>query len=88
MNIRNCVIMRRGEKQVLCAYIRLAHELEGCADMRFPEFRRHWQKTWKGKGKNPDIDSRADQYITEVWVPLWTGEKKEIRITNNQHEGD
>lgn len=63
MNLRNCVLMRRGEKEVYHFYIDLAKECIPFLQMPWKDLKRHAAKCYSGKG-------RFDQYITLVIVPL------------------
>lgn len=63
MNLRNCVLMRRGEKEVYHFYIEMAKECIPFLQMPWKDLKRHAAKCYSGKGK-------FDQYITLVIVPL------------------
>lgn len=63
MNIRNAVIMRRGEKQVLQYYIDLAKEVIPMTKMPWKDLKKIAAKCVSGKG-------RFDNYITYVIAPL------------------
>jgi len=63
MNFRNCLMMRRGEKEVLRFYIDMAKECIPLLQMPWKDLKRHAAKCYSGKGK-------FDQYITLVIVPL------------------
>jgi len=63
MNFRNCLMMRRGEKEVLHFYIEMAKECIPLLQMPWKDLKRHAAKCYSGKGK-------FDQYITLVIVPL------------------
>jgi len=62
-NLRNCVVMRRGEKEVYHFYIDMAKECVPYLQMPWKDLKRHAAKCYSGKG-------RFDQYITLVIVPL------------------
>lgn len=86
MNIRNCIIMRRGEKEVLQAYIDLGPPAQTWVDMTFSEFSRVFNR-YKNRGREPSFEWRLEMYLKEIWRPLWTGEKVDIEITSNAHVG-
>jgi histone-lysine N-methyltransferase SETD3 len=98
MNVRNCIIMRRGEKQICHAYINLYRimreydEKSNCGDSwstcTYKQFRKSVNDHIKGKGKEPSVAWRVEKYVREVWQPHFTGEKLEINISSNAHEGD
>jgi histone-lysine N-methyltransferase SETD3 len=67
-NLRNCVVMRRGEKEVLQFYIDLAKEVIPLLNMPWKDLKRVAAKAHNGKG-------RFDAYITLVVVPLVGGKK-------------
>jgi histone-lysine N-methyltransferase SETD3 len=88
MNVRNCIIMRRGEKQVCHAYIDLAPLAQKWKDMAVKPFKKSFNAKVRGNGLEPSIGWRTEQYVQQVWFPFWTGEKVEIAVTSNAHEGD
>eukprot|EP00457_Paulinella_chromatophora_P002866 gb/GEZN01002871.1/.p1 GENE.gb/GEZN01002871.1/~~gb/GEZN01002871.1/.p1 ORF type:complete len:559 (-),score=89.75 gb/GEZN01002871.1/:565-2241(-) len=88
MNQRNCVVMRLGEKEVLEAYIDLGTRAAEWAKMNYREWRKMHTKEIRDQGKRPDVAWRLDRYCKDIWIPFYTGEKVEIEITSNAHEGD
>ena len=62
-NERNIVVMRRGEKQVLRWYVRLA---DTCIDL----VHRKWSEVKKVTAKSFQSTAPLDHYITHVIVPL------------------
>jgi histone-lysine N-methyltransferase SETD3 len=62
-NIRNAILMRRGEKEVLMYYIQLAKEVVPLLEKPWKDLKKVAAKCSTGKGK-------FDQYITAVVVPL------------------
>jgi len=62
-NLKACLLMRRGEKEVYHFYIDMAKECIPFLEMPWKDLKRHAAKCYSGKG-------RFDQYITLVIVPL------------------
>jgi hypothetical protein len=62
-NIRNAVLMRRGEKQVAQYFIELADEMLELFDMDWKDFKKYATKCQQGKG-------RFDNYVLSVVLPL------------------
>lgn len=83
MNVRNCVLMRRGEKEVLHAYVDLAKTLDDVKDMDLRTLRKYLNKNVKSRGREPTIPWRKEMYFEELWIPLLTGVKKELEEMNN-----
>lgn len=83
MNIRNCVVMRRGEKEILHAYIALNNHLSKVKDYDVKKLQKYLAKHIKGRGPEPSIDWRMEKYFEELWVPLLTGKKIELEEMNN-----
>lgn len=67
MNMRNCIVMRRGEKEVLAAYIDLAPRAARWAQMSFTEFKRDFNANIKGRGPEPSFGWRLETYVTDIW---------------------
>ena len=65
-NIRNAVLMRRGEKEVLTFYAQLAAEVQAVVNMPRKDFKR-W--TIKRGTHNPK-PTKFDAYIDSIIVPL------------------
>jgi len=63
MNVRNAILMRRGEKEVLEYYVQIAKEAIPLLNHPWKDLKRIAAKCQSGKGK-------FDQYITLVVVPL------------------
>jgi len=82
MNQRNCVVMRRGEKEVLHAYIDLYERLKVVKDMNLRQLRKYLAKELDG-AKAPSMLWRLSNFFEDMWIPLITGEKKEIEEQNN-----
>jgi len=87
MNIRNCVVMRRGEKEVLHAYTDLATRTQNWVNMTYPQFMRDFNHHIKNKGLEPSFEWRLETYVADIWKPFWTGEKVEYEVTSNAHVG-
>eukprot|EP00808_Paulinella_micropora_P031627 g5082.t1 len=83
MNIRACVVMRLGEKEILDAYIRLFEHLKLLKDMEVRDVQKYIAKHIKGKGKEPTIEWRMEMYFQEWWIPLLQGKKLELEEMNN-----
>lgn len=83
MNIRNCVIMRRGEKEVLHAYIFLAKQARKALDMDIRQFKKFHSAQHKSRGHAPGFAWRLCNYFEDIWIPLLTGVKKELEEMNN-----
>jgi histone-lysine N-methyltransferase SETD3 len=84
MNIRNCIIMRRGEKEVLHAYMNLAGMVERWLD--FKNLKYDFVNRIKNMGREPSFAWRLEMYVKEVWYPLYTGAHVEWEQTSNAHE--
>jgi len=83
MNIRNCVLMRRGEKEVLHAWIDLDKTLDEVKDMDRRQLRKYVARNINNKGPEPSFEWRKEMYFTELWTPLLTGVKVETEEMNN-----
>eukprot|EP00456_Euglypha_rotunda_P017836 TRINITY_DN16211_c0_g1_i1.p1 TRINITY_DN16211_c0_g1~~TRINITY_DN16211_c0_g1_i1.p1 ORF type:complete len:116 (-),score=29.78 TRINITY_DN16211_c0_g1_i1:10-327(-) len=86
MNLRNCVVMRRGEKEILHAYLALANHLTQVKDQDSKKIGKYLAKHIKGRGSEPSIDWRMEKYFEEFWVPLLSGKKIELEEMNNSLE--
>lgn len=83
MNQRNCVIMRRGEKEVLEAYIDLAERVKIIENMDLRDVKKYMQRNVNNRGHSPTMPWRLENWFNDIWIPLLTGEKKEIEEMNN-----
>jgi len=83
MNQRNCVLMRKGEKEVLHAYIDLAARLKIVKDYDLKQLEAYMEKEINGKGEKPSFAWRLEMHFKELWIPLLTGEKIELEEMNN-----
>jgi len=83
MNQRNCVVMRRGEKEVLQAYIDLAKHLAAVEGADVKKVQKYVAQHIKGRGREPTIEWRMEKYFEEWWVPLLQGKKIELEEMNN-----
>jgi histone-lysine N-methyltransferase SETD3 len=88
MNIRNCVLMRRGEKEVCHAYIDLAPRAQAWAQMSYTEFKRDFARNIKNRGREPSFEWRLEMYASQVWKCFYTGETVDFEVTSNAHTGD
>jgi len=91
MNIRNCVVMRRGEKEVLTAYINLAPMAQnwartGVKDTDFKALKKDFVKDIQNRGHEPSFEWRLENYVKETWYPLFTGQSVTWEETSNAHE--
>jgi len=62
-NLKNCLLMRRGEMEVCHYYVELAEKCIPLLEMPWKDLKKYAAKCYSGKGK-------FDQYITLVVVPL------------------
>lgn len=83
MNMRACVVMRLGEKEILQAYIDLFHHLKNVRDLDVRDVQKYVAKNIKGKGKEPTIEWRMEMYFQEWWIPLLQGKMLELEEMNN-----
>jgi len=83
MNVRNCVLMRRGEKEVLHAYIDLEKTLDDVIEFDNRSLRKYLSRHVFNKGSEPSFAWRKEMYFDELWVPLLNGVKKELEEMNN-----
>jgi len=79
LNFRNCVVMRRGEKEILHAYINLADHLTAIKDLDLRGAQRYYAKNVKKGGKEPTIEWRMERYFEEFWFPLMQGKIDQIK---------
>jgi len=86
MNQRNCLIMRKGEKEILHAYIELAQHVKEVETFGVRNLKKYMDKSITGKGKKPSIAWRMEMFFEEIWIPLLTGVKKELEEMNNSLE--
>jgi len=83
MNQRNCVVMRRGEKEILNAYVDLAKHIQKVENYDAKKLNKYLAKHIKGRGREPTIEWRLEKYFEELWIPLLTGKKIELEEMNN-----
>jgi histone-lysine N-methyltransferase SETD3 len=83
MNIRNCVLMRRGEKEILHAYMDLAERINQVEQYELKTLEEYLVAEVYGKGPKPSIEWRREMYFREIWIPLLTGVKMELEEMNN-----
>jgi len=83
MNQRNCVVMRRGEKEILQAYVDLAKHISKVENYDAKKLNKYLAKHIKGRGREPTIEWRLEKYFEELWIPLLTGKKIELEEMNN-----
>lgn len=83
MNVRNCVLMRRGEKEVLHAYIDLAKRLNEVIDFDLRRLKKYVSKKVNGRGRMPSFEWRLEMYFEEHWIPFLTGKRPELEEMNN-----
>jgi len=79
MNMRCCVVMRRGEKEILNAYVTLVDHLNAIKDLDLRGAQRYYAKNIKKSAKEPAIDWRMERYFEEFWFPLMQGKIDQIR---------
>jgi len=83
MNQRNCVVMRRGEKEILHAYIDLAKHLATTEGYDVKKVQKYVAQHIKGRGREPTIEWRMEKYFEEFWIPFMQGKKIELEEMNN-----
>jgi len=83
MNKRNCILMRKGEKEVLHAYIDLAERINIVKDYDLKQLEEYMTKEINDKGEKPSFAWRLEMFFKEMWIPLLTGEKIELEEMNN-----
>jgi len=83
MNQRNCVVMRRGEKEILHAYVELAKHLAAVEGQDVKKVQKYVAQHIKGRGREPTIEWRTEKYFEEFWIPLMQGKKIELEEMNN-----
>jgi len=83
MNQRNCVVMRRGEKEILNAYVNLDKHIQKIENYDAKKLNKYLAKHIKGRGREPTIEWRLEKYFEELWIPLLTGKKIELEEMNN-----
>jgi len=79
MNMRNCLIVRRGEKEILNAYLAVIDHLNAMKDMDARASQRYYSKNIKRGAKEPTIDWRLERYFEEFWFPLMQGKIDQIK---------
>jgi Rubisco LSMT substrate-binding./SET domain. len=83
MNIRNCILMRRGEKEVLHAYINLAEKIDKIKDYDLKTLEQYLQREIYNKDSEPSIKWRTEMYFREIWIPLVKDINLELVEINN-----
>jgi len=83
MNQRNCVVMRRGEKEILHAYLDLAKHLAAIENWDVKKVQKYFAQNIKGRGREPTIEWRMEKYFDEFWIPFMQGKKIELEEMNN-----
>jgi len=83
MNQRNCVVQRRGEKEILHAYVDLAKHLAAVESWDVKKVQKYVAQHVKGRGREPTIEWRMEKYFEEFWIPLMQGKKIELEEMNN-----
>jgi len=86
INQRNCIIMRKGEKEILHAYIELAKHVKAVETFNLRQLKKYMDKNITGQGKKPSVAWRMEMFFDELWIPLLTGVKKELEEMNNSLE--
>jgi len=79
MNQRFCLVMRRGEKEILNAYVTLVHHLNEMKDFDYRASQRYYTKNIKVNAREPTIEWRMERYFEEFWFPLLQGKIEDIR---------
>jgi len=88
MNQRNTLIMRKGEKEVLHAYIDLAKHVKAVESMNLRQLKKYMDKHVTGRGKKPSVAWRMEMFFEDIWIPLLTGIKKDLEEMNNSLEDE
>jgi len=83
MNQRACVVMRRGEKEILNAYLELAKHLTAIEGYDVKKVQKYFAQHIKGRGREPTIEWRMEKYFDEFWIPYMQGKKIELEEMNN-----
>jgi histone-lysine N-methyltransferase SETD3 len=86
MNERFCTLMRRGEKEVLTAYIDLDQTLQEVKDMDVRQLKKYLVNKVNNRGTMPSFAWRKEMYFEELWIPMLTGVHKELEEMNNSLE--
>eukprot|EP00475_Leptophrys_vorax_P032893 TRINITY_DN5128_c0_g1_i1.p1 TRINITY_DN5128_c0_g1~~TRINITY_DN5128_c0_g1_i1.p1 ORF type:complete len:614 (-),score=186.52 TRINITY_DN5128_c0_g1_i1:64-1905(-) len=68
-NIRNAILMRRGEKQVCHFFVELANSIIPLFEMPVPKIREALKKLKKKMAKQ-NIENTLEKYVTGVVIPL------------------
>jgi len=79
MNQRNCIVMRRGEKEILNAYVDLVDHLIAIKDLDLRGAQKYYAKNVKKSAKEPSIEWRMERYFEEFWFPLMQGKIDQIK---------
>jgi len=79
MNQRFCLVMRRGEKEVLHAYVEIADHLNAMKDLDLRGAQKYYAKNIKKSAKEPTIEWRMERYFEEFWFPLMQGKIDAIK---------
>jgi len=79
MNQRFIIVMRRGEKEVLNAYVELVDHLNAMKDLDFRAQNKYYSKHIKKSAKEPTIEWRTERYFEEFWFPLLQGKLDAIK---------
>jgi len=83
LNHRNSLLMRRGEKEVLEAYIDLARHINTVENFTLVQLHGYLEKNIPVNSKQGTIEWRREKFFEELWVPLVTGIKKKLEEWNN-----
>jgi histone-lysine N-methyltransferase SETD3 len=86
MNGRFCKLMCRGEKEVLHAYIDLDRTIQHVKDMDHRTLKKYLASHVNNVAPMPAIGWRKEMYFSELWIPLLTGNPKELEEMNNSLE--
>jgi len=79
MNLRTCIVMRRGEKEVLAAWVATVDHLKNMKDMDLRGAQRYYAKNIKMNAREPTIEWRMERYFEEFWFPLMQNKIEAIR---------
>jgi len=79
MNARACLVMRRGEKEILQAFVDLVDHLNAIKDLDYRGAHKYFIKNVKKNGKEPTIEWRTERYFEEFWFPLMQGKVDAIK---------
>jgi len=86
LNHRNSIVMRRGEKEVLEAYMDLVRHIDAVENMTLTQLNDYLDQVIFVSTAQRTISWRRERFFEELWLPLATGQRRWLEEWNNSLE--